>query len=591
MDNKRLFLAALLSVGVLLLWQTIFPVEPQPAPVPTESGVGRESTDSFDTRGSGTAPTADLGAGQGGGFESSQAGGTTGSADSAEATAAESERVEAASEREVVLETERFRAVFSNRGAQLVSLTSNVHSSGFGGGVDLVKRRSAPPYPFAIVDGRGAPDSLNDALFVVSEGSATEQDPIRFEYSGPLGRAEKRFWLRPDGMLGVAFEVPNRSDWALYLGPGVRNPDIEEFESRFARRDAVYMRGEDVERLDARKTDEPERVSGNQVSWIGLEDTYFLAGWVVTGAPFEYALVRPVTGRIAGTGSEAMFERVANGSEDDEDVVRELELLIAGGAESLEGSAYLGAKQYDRLSALPNGLHEAVNLGFFAILAKPILFGLRWLHDQVTGNWGWAIILMTVFIRLVLFPLTHKSFVSMQKMQEVNPKIQGIRNKYRGKLKDKQGRPNSEMQRKMNEEVMALYKKEGVNPAGGCLPMLLQIPVLFAFYNLLSAAVELRHAPWILWIQDLSAPDPYYALPIIMGASQFVQQKLTPSAADPMQKRIFMLMPFFFTFLFLGFPSGMVLYWLTNNVLGIVQQLGYKRFKERREAKDNVSTS
>ena len=117
--------------------------------------------------------------------------------------------------------------------------------------------------------------------------------------------------------------------------------------------------------------------------------------------------------------------------------------------------------------------------------------------------------------------------------------------------------------------------------------MLLQIPVLFAFYNLLSAAVELRHAPWILWIQDLSAPDPYYALPIIMGASQFVQQKITPSAADPMQKRIFMLMPFFFTFLFLGFPSGMVLYWLTNNVLGIIQQLGYKRLKERRAAKNS----
>ncbi len=200
----------------------------------------------------------------------------------------------------------------------------------------------------------------------------------------------------------------------------------------------------------------------------------------------------------------------------------------------------------------------------------------------MVSNYGWAIILMTLLIRIVLFPLNHKSVVSMQRMQELNPKIQGIRQKYRSKLKDKQGRPNAEMQRKQNEEIMALYKKEGVNPAGGCLPLLLQIPVLFAFYSLLSTAIELRYAPWMGWIQDLSAPDPLLVLPIVMGATQFLQQKLTPSAADPAQRRIFMLMPIFFTILFLGFPSGLVLYWLTNNVLGIAQQLGYQRFKARK---------
>ena len=194
-------------------------------------------------------------------------------------------------------------------------------------------------------------------------------------------------------------------------------------------------------------------------------------------------------------------------------------------------------------------------LGFFGFFSKILLVGLQWIHGNIVGNYGWAIILMTVVIRIILFPLTHKSFVSMQKMQELNPKIQAIRQKYRSKLKDKQGRPNAEAQRKMNEEVMGLYKKEGVNPAGGCLPMLLQLPVLFAFYRLLSAAVELRHAPWMGWIQDLSAPDPFYILPLVMGASQFIQQKMTPSTADPMQRRIFMLMPVFFTVLFLGFPE------------------------------------
>ena len=230
-----------------------------------------------------------------------------------------------------------------------------------------------------------------------------------------------------------------------------------------------------------------------------------------------------------------------------------------------------------------------MRLGWFKFLALPLLWGLRWIHDNVVANYGWAIILMTILVRLILFPLTHKSTVSMQKMQEVNPKVQAIRQKYRSKLKDKQGRPNAEMQRKMNEETMALYKAEGVNPAGGCLPMLLQMPVLFAFYNLLYAAIEIRHAPWMLWIQDLSAMDPYYVLPIVMGASQFLQQKMTPAAGDPMQRRMFAMMPIFFTILFLKFPSGLVLYWLTNNVLGIGQQLMYKRLREAKKADKQAS--
>ena len=182
---------------------------------------------------------------------------------------------------------------------------------------------------------------------------------------------------------------------------------------------------------------------------------------------------------------------------------------------------------------------------------------------------------MTILIRLVLFPLTHKSTVSMQKMQEINPKVQGIRNKYRGKLKDKQGRPNPEMQRKMNEETMALYQREGVNPMGGlggCLPLLLQMPIFFALFTLLPRSIELRGAPFFLWIQDLSAQDPYYVTPVLMGATMFLQQKLTPSTADPVQQKIFMFMPIIFTFLFITFPAGLVLYWTVNNLLTIAQQ-------------------
>jgi YidC/Oxa1 family membrane protein insertase len=172
----------------------------------------------------------------------------------------------------------------------------------------------------------------------------------------------------------------------------------------------------------------------------------------------------------------------------------------------------------------------------------------------------------------------------MRRMQELNPKVQAIREKWRPKLKDRQGKPNVEAQRKMQEEMTGLFRSEGVNPAGGCVPMLLQIPVFFAFYNVLSTAVELRHAPWFLWIADLSVKDPYYVLPLVMGATQFVQQRMTPQAGDPMQRRIFQMMPIVFTFLFLGFPSGLVLYWLVNNVLTIAQQGIYNHLKAREAA-------
>jgi YidC/Oxa1 family membrane protein insertase len=184
---------------------------------------------------------------------------------------------------------------------------------------------------------------------------------------------------------------------------------------------------------------------------------------------------------------------------------------------------------------------------------------------------------MTVLIKLVLLPVTHKSTMSMRKMQELNPKVQGIRDRYRTKLKDKQGRPNLEAQRKMNEEVMAIYKEAGVNPAGGCFPLLLQMPILFAFYGLLSSAAELRKAPWMLWIHDLSVQDPYLVLPIIMGITQFIQVRMGPQTGDPMQRRLFQFMPLAMTFMFIYFPSGLVLYWLTNNILTILQLQVYNR--------------
>ncbi len=220
---------------------------------------------------------------------------------------------------------------------------------------------------------------------------------------------------------------------------------------------------------------------------------------------------------------------------------------------------YLGPKDPALLKAAGHSLEEAVDFGWFDLLAKPLLHVLLFFYGFLK-NYGLAIILLTVIIKLIFWPLTHKSYASMKAMQKLQPEMQKLREKYKS---DKE---------RLNRELMELYKTHRVNPLGGCLPMLVQIPVFFALYKVLLDSIALRQAPFMLWLTDLSAKDPYYVTPLLMGATMFIQQKMTPTTADPMQAKIFMLMPVIFTFLFLNFPSGLVIYWLVNNLLTIAQQ-------------------
>ena len=208
---------------------------------------------------------------------------------------------------------------------------------------------------------------------------------------------------------------------------------------------------------------------------------------------------------------------------------------------------------------------EALQFGWFSLIARFFLTALIWIN-QFTHNYGFAIIVLTILIKIVLYPLQHKSIVSMKKMQKVQPKVEQIKAKY------KKSKTDAEQRQKMNVEMMALYQKEGINPMAGCLPLILQLPILWGFYNLLSRAIELRGAPWILWIRDLSEKDPTYVLPVLMTATMFIQTYITPSTGDPAQRRIFLIMPLVFGFLFKDFPSGLVLYWLVQNILTIIQQ-------------------
>ena len=236
-------------------------------------------------------------------------------------------------------------------------------------------------------------------------------------------------------------------------------------------------------------------------------------------------------------------------------------------------NGYIGPKEYKTLENIKPVLVNAIEYGWFTFAAKPLFALLSWLHG-IFGNWGWSIIALTIIIRLILYPLTYKGMVSMQKIKDIAPKIKEVQAKYKG---DPQ---------RMNAAVMDMYKKHGANPLGGCLPMLLQIPVFFAIYRVLLNAVELQGAEWALWINDLSRMDPTFILPILMGASMYYQQKLTPNNfTDPMQEKIFKFLPIIFTFFFLTFPAGLVLYWFVNNLFSIGQQfIVNQQFKNAKDA-------
>jgi YidC/Oxa1 family membrane protein insertase len=285
-----------------------------------------------------------------------------------------------------------------------------------------------------------------------------------------------------------------------------------------------------------------------RVEFAGVEDQYFLVVLLPEGGLDEVRVDSRAEGerRIATVVAQAADGRV-------------------------RGTLYAGPKDHDVLTGLGRGLDQTLSFGLFGFLSVAFLAVLRWIHSW-SANWGVAIIVLTAAIRLVLFPLTHKSTVAMKRMQTLQPKMKAIQERYQERAKK-----DPQVRARMNQELMQLYKQEKVNPMGGCLPIVAQMPILFALYTLFANAIELRHAPFMLWIHDLSLKDPTYITPILMTASMVLQQRLSPQVGDPAQRRMFMLMPFIFGLMFMSFPAGLVLYWLVNNLLTIGQQLATDR--------------
>ena len=284
--------------------------------------------------------------------------------------------------------------------------------------------------------------------------------------------------------------------------------------------------------------------------WVAMVQHYFVGAWL------------PAAG-----GDREFFAQKVGSDLYSSGVIVPVGEIAPGATGTVGIKLYAGPQEQDKLEGIAPGLDLVVDYGWLTVIAAPLFWVLSWFHS-LTGNWGWAIILVTVLIKAVFFPLSAASYKSMAKMRVLGPRMQ--------RLKELYGNDKAKMQ----QEMMEMYRKEKINPLGGCLPILVQIPVFIALYWVLLGSVEMRHAPWIGWIQDLSSKDPYFILPIIMGVSMLVQMKLNPTPPDPIQAKVMMALPVVFTFMFLWFPSGLVLYWVVNNVLSIAQQWQITRMIE-----------
>jgi YidC/Oxa1 family membrane protein insertase len=257
--------------------------------------------------------------------------------------------------------------------------------------------------------------------------------------------------------------------------------------------------------------------------------------------------------------TDIFYTKVIDGNRFVLGMLGQQQTVAPGEVGTFAAQLYVGPKIQDRLEEVAPNLRLTVDYGFLTIIAQPLFWLLKMIH-RIVGNWGWAIIVLTVLIKAAFFKLSETSYKSMANMRRLAPKMASLKERY------------GDDRQRMNQAMMDMYKKEKINPLGGCLPIVVQIPVFIALYWMLLESVELRQAPFMLWIQDLSVKDPYYVLPIIMGVTMFIQQKLNPPPPDPMQAKVMMALPFVFTFFFLFFPAGLVLYWVVNNVLSIAQQ-------------------
>ncbi|AGY92830.1 hypothetical protein SPICUR_09555 [Spiribacter curvatus] len=419
-----------------------------------------------------------------------------------------------------------------------------------------------------VSDGGEAPDhqatwQASDDQYRLEDGQDTLEVPIRWRSDDGVTVTRRYIFERDSYVVRMVQEVENRSDspWRAYqYSQLLRSAETEGpgfLGAASYTGGVIYSPAEKYEKISFGDMEDDDLSRDIDDGWLAMIQHYFLAAWVPPRDQAMRYYSRFDEGEYV-LGQSSPWQTAA-----------------AGETATFENRLFVGPKEQDRLDAVATGLQLTVDYGWLTIISKPLFIALSWIHD-VVGNWGWSIILLTLGIKLVFYKLSETSYRSMARMRKLQPEMQKLRERY------------SEDRQQMNQELMQLYKKEQVNPLGGCLPILIQIPVFIALYWVLLESVELRQAPWILWIQDLSVRDPFYVLPLLMGASMFLQQKLNPAPMDPIQQKIMMGLPFVFTIFFMFFPAGLVLYWVTNNSLSIAQQWFITRRIEAGDKKANV---
>ncbi|RJR19504.1 MAG: membrane protein insertase YidC [Desulfobacteraceae bacterium] len=398
----------------------------------------------------------------------------------------------------------------------------------------------------------------------------SQDGPVRIDTAS--GHAELRFKAQtPEGLIltktfrfhsnsyviDLTIEVENRSEKpaAGAFAADVRALTPQSKASYYSYVGLVLLKDGKLEELEIEKED---KVLNGELRWMAYEDSYFISAAIPEN---------PIKASFKGTKqSSGLLEGRMTAQET---------VIPPGGKADARFMLYLGPRDLGILSQAGHGLEQSIDFGWTDIIAKPLLYVMRFFYGYMP-NYGVAIILLTILVKILFWPLTHKSYKSMKEMQKLQPIMAKIRERHKGNKEE------------LNKELMNLYKTYKVNPMSGCLPMIIQIPVFFALFRILGSAIELRHAPFMLWINDLSAPDRLFSFPfdiplmtppsgipvltLLMGASMFIQQKMTPTPGDPSQAKIMMFLPIIFNFMFINFPSGLVLYWLVNNILSIGQQ-------------------
>jgi YidC/Oxa1 family membrane protein insertase len=536
--EKRVLLAIFLSFLVLVVYQSLVPPPPEPQTTATRPPAQAPSA---------AAPTTQP---------------QPPPAVAAPPPAFAQPVVAGEAESDVVVETSAVTATFSTRGAALKSWRLKRYSDGSGQSLELVPQdppNLERPFTLAFSDPQDSARTAGAIFRSSAPGldASRDRQTLSFEYRDAGGFAvTKSFAFEPAHPYAVTFSVrAERSgkplDPAVHLGAIGSAGHAGSSTSYVAPARAIVAKDGDVERIGASDLAKPEEATQTGTfEFAGADEHYFISALV---RPAEQLRVeyRSITGAAVGDQPAPQF----------------VAYTVRFPSPPSNKRLFLGPKDFDLLQSADPFFVHAIDFGMFRILVVPLLNALKWVNSWA-HNYGWSIIILTVLINAAMFPLRHKSVVSMRKMQEIQPEVKAIQDRY-AKLK-----MSDPARQKMNVELMNLYRAKGANPASGCVPMLLTFPVLIAFYSLLSVAIELRGAPFAGWIRDLSQPDPLYITPILMGATMVWQQKLTPmTTADPVQQKMMMFMPVMFTVFFLWAPSGLVLYWFVSNLWAIGQQV------------------